>query len=68
LRPFICGQFIRAYLAGEGPYVSAIIDPSRGAPTEEAGYSQPVKYSPGLPSNSLCNRRDLLSFDVCVAH
>lgn len=35
LRPFGCGQFIRAYLAGEGPYGSTVIDPGRGAPTED---------------------------------
>ena len=32
LRPFGCGQFIRAYLAGDGPYGSATIEPNRGAP------------------------------------
>jgi len=35
LRPFGCGQFIHAYLAGEGPYGSKIIDPARGAPIED---------------------------------
>ena len=35
LRPFGCGQFIRSYLAGEGPYGSIVIDPSRGAPIED---------------------------------
>jgi DNA-binding PadR family transcriptional regulator len=35
LRPFGCGQFIRAYLAGEGPFGSDIIDPARGAPIED---------------------------------
>jgi hypothetical protein len=32
LRPFGCGGFIRAYLVGEGPYGSPVIDPARGAP------------------------------------
>ncbi len=35
LRPFGCGQFIHAYLAGEGPSGSATIDPDRGAPIED---------------------------------
>lgn len=35
LRPFGCGQFIRDYLDGKGPYGSAVIDPNRGAPIED---------------------------------
>ena len=35
LRPFGCGQFIRAYLAGKGPYGSTVIDTARGAPIED---------------------------------
>jgi hypothetical protein len=35
LRPFGCGQFIRAYLSGEGPYGSKVIDPNKGACTED---------------------------------
>ena len=35
LRPFGCGQYIRAYLAGEGPYSSTVIDPTRGAAIED---------------------------------
>ena len=33
--PFGCGQFIRAYLAGEGPYGAPAIDPNNGACTED---------------------------------
>ena len=32
LRPFGCGEFIREYLLGEGPYDSPKIDPEIGAP------------------------------------
>ena len=35
LRPFGCGQFIRAYLGGEGPFGSPAIDPNRGAPIDD---------------------------------
>ncbi len=35
LRPFGCGEFIRDYLMGGGPYGTAGIDPSRGAPTSD---------------------------------
>jgi len=35
LRPFGCGEFIKDYLMGRGPYGSLRIDPSRGAPTED---------------------------------
>jgi len=32
LRPFGCGEFIREYLLGKGPYDSPKIDPTVGAP------------------------------------
>ena len=32
LRPFGCGEFIRKYLLGKGPYDSPKIDPTVGAP------------------------------------
>jgi len=32
LRPFGCGEFIRDYLLGKGPYGSSKIDPETGAP------------------------------------
>jgi len=32
LRPFGCGEFIREYLLGKGPYGSPKIDPAVGAP------------------------------------
>ena len=32
LRPFGCGQFIRDFLLGNGPYGSPVIDPQVGAP------------------------------------
>ncbi len=32
LRPFGCGQFVRGFLLGSGPYGSARIDPDVGAP------------------------------------
>ena len=32
LRPFGCGEFIREYLLGKGPYDSPKIDPAVGAP------------------------------------
>ena len=35
LRPFGCGEFIRDYLIGNGPYESPKIDPNRGAPIED---------------------------------
>jgi DNA-binding PadR family transcriptional regulator len=35
LRPFGCGEFIRAFLLGEGPEESPIIDPHVGAPIDD---------------------------------
>ena len=32
LRPFGCGAFIHEFLLGNGPYGSAVVDPSVGAP------------------------------------
>jgi len=35
LRPFGCGQFIRHFLMGNGPYGSPVIDPNVGAPQSD---------------------------------
>jgi len=35
LRPFGCGQFIRHFLMGNGPYGSPVIDPDVGAPQSD---------------------------------
>ena len=35
LRPFGCGWFIREFLLSHGPEDSPVIDPERGAPTED---------------------------------
>lgn len=38
LRPFGCGEFIREFLLGNGPYDSAKIDPDFGAPQADIFY------------------------------
>ena len=38
LRPFGCGEFIREFLAGSGPYGSPMIDPGEGAPQADIFY------------------------------
>jgi len=38
LRPFGCGQFIREFLMGNGPYGSSVIDPEIGAPQADIFY------------------------------
>jgi len=38
LRPFGCGQFIREFLTGNGPYGSPMIDPVVGAPQADIFY------------------------------
>jgi len=35
LRPFLLGVFIRDFLLGKGPFGSPVIDPDRGAPTDD---------------------------------
>ncbi len=39
LRPFHTGIFIRDYLMGRGPFGSSVIDPERGAATEDIRYA-----------------------------
>lgn len=39
LRPFHTGIFIRDYLLGRGPFGSPVIDPKRGAATEDIRYA-----------------------------
>jgi hypothetical protein len=39
LRPFHTGIFIRDHLSGKGPFGSPIIDPKRGAATEDVRYA-----------------------------
>jgi hypothetical protein len=38
LRPFGCGEFIREFLPGHGPYGSPVIDPDIGAPQADIFY------------------------------
>jgi hypothetical protein len=38
LRPFGCGEFIREFLLGQGPYGSPVIDPDVGAPQADIFY------------------------------
>jgi hypothetical protein len=38
LRPFGCGQFIKEFLLGNGPYGSPVINPKVGAPQSEIFY------------------------------
>src|SRR4030042_1988893 len=38
LRPFGCGEFIREFLLGHGPFGSPVIDPETGAPQADIFY------------------------------
>lgn len=51
-RPFGCGEFIRAFLSGEGPHGSPRIDPNIGAPQADMFYA----YKHALLQNTAMDR------------
>ncbi len=63
MRPFGCGEFIRDYLLGEGPYQSQRIDPGRGVPIEDikTAYQNALLrgYAEGMVASALRRKRHI---------